>query len=90
MLFVKKVKSVPCGTDINPKKEMQMEKLTKMYIMAATFMDSMKNSLKNRKGQTMVEYALLLALIAIVVMIAVAFVGGRAGNKFNAVGNALS
>lgn len=68
-----------------------MEKLTRLYIMAATFMDSLNmDSLKNRKGQTMVEYALLLALIAIVVMIAVAFVGGRAGNKFNQVGSALS
>lgn len=67
-----------------------MDKLTKLYIMAATLMDSAKSRVTNRKGQTMVEYALILALIAIIVLVAVQFVGGRTANKFNDIGNHLS
>lgn len=63
-----------------------MNQFAKLYVILTSFI----GSLKNNKGQTMVEYALLLALIAIVVMVAVAFLGGNIGNKFNAVGNALT
>jgi Flp pilus assembly pilin Flp len=37
-----------------------------------------------------VEYALLLALIAVVCIIAITFVGGQASAKFSSVGTALS
>ncbi len=41
-------------------------------------------SVLNRKeGQTLVEYALLLLLIAIVVLVAVAFVGERTSNFYS-------
>jgi pilus assembly protein Flp/PilA len=70
----------------NKKGGIKMNQLSKLYVMLTIFM----GSLKSRKGQTMVEYALLLALIAIVVMVAVAFLGGNIGNKFNTVGNALT
>lgn len=45
--------------------------------------------LRREEGQTLVEYALLLVLIAIVVMAAVAIVGGKACNAFSKVGVSL-
>ena len=63
-----------------------MNQLTKLYIMLTTFM----GSLTNRKGQTMVEYALLLALIAIVVIAVVTLIGEKACTKYSTVGSALA
>jgi pilus assembly protein Flp/PilA len=45
--------------------------------------------LKDENGQGMVEYALIVALIAIVVIVALVFVGGVVKNKMNNVGNTL-
>lgn len=45
---------------------------------------------KKEKGQGLVEYALILALIAIVVIAVLAILGGKVQNKFNTVQNALS
>jgi len=56
-----------------------MNYLTKMYVMLITFM----GTLKNRKGQTLVEYALLLALIAIVVIVVVTLLGNKANNVYS-------
>ena len=39
-------------------------------------------ALREEEGATMVEYALMLALIAIVCIIAVALIGNRANQKF--------
>ena len=44
---------------------------------------------KNEEGQGLVEYALILALIAIVVIGAVKIIGERANEKFENIGNAL-
>lgn len=66
-----------------------MNQLTKLYIMASMFMVSVKDRVKDRKGQTMVEYALLLALIAIVVIVVVTLIGTRACTKYSQVGSAL-
>jgi len=40
-------------------------------------------------GASLVEYALLVALIALVCIVAVSLVGGDASNKFSQVGSAL-
>ena len=48
------------------------------------------NFFKDEEGATMVEYALMLALIAIVFIAAVTFIGTSASNKFNEVGTAVS
>lgn len=45
--------------------------------------------LKKEEGQTLVEYALLLVLIAIVVIAAVKIVGQEACNVFSQVGDTL-
>jgi pilus assembly protein Flp/PilA len=44
---------------------------------------------KDEKGQTLVEYALLLVLIAIVVIAAVRGIGTKANTTYEEVGNAL-
>ncbi len=44
----------------------------------------------NERGAALVEYALLLALIAVVCIVALTTLGGQASNKFSAVGNSIS
>ena len=48
-----------------------------------------QNAVKSEKGQTVVEYALLLVLIAIVVILMVKGVGLQANNTFSKVNSAL-
>jgi len=43
----------------------------------------------DESGQDLAEYALLIALIALVVIIAVAILGGRIANVFNTIGSTL-
>lgn len=42
------------------------------------------------EGQTLVEYALIIALIAIVLIVALTALGGNIGNIFNSIGNTLA
>ena len=56
-----------------------MNQLTKLYVSLAAMMCQ----LKDRKGQTLVEYALLLALIAIVVIAVVTILGNKANNVYS-------
>jgi len=46
--------------------------------------------LNEREGQALVEYALILALIAIVVIVALHFLGGSVNNTLNNVANAVN
>jgi pilus assembly protein Flp/PilA len=46
-------------------------------------------SLKHEEGQTLAEYALLLALIAIVVIVAVTALGGQIRGIFDAITKSL-
>jgi pilus assembly protein Flp/PilA len=59
-----------------------------MDLMLQKYLE-LQNSLKREEGQTLTEYALLLALIAIVVIIAVAALGTRVNEIFVAIKNAL-
>jgi pilus assembly protein Flp/PilA len=43
----------------------------------------------DERGASLVEYALLIALIAVVCIVAVSLLGGNASNKFSQVGSAL-
>lgn len=45
--------------------------------------------LKNSRGQTLIEYGLLLILIAVVVVAAVTLVGQRTNEKYSMVSSAL-
>ena len=42
------------------------------------------------KGATMVEYALMVALIAVVAIAAVTFLGNEVSGQFNTIGNTLN
>ena len=53
-----------------------------MYLYAK-LLDMVSTLLKKRDGQAMVEYALILALIAIVVIVALHFLGGSVNNQLN-------
>jgi pilus assembly protein Flp/PilA len=46
--------------------------------------------IKNEKGQGMVEYGLIIALVAVVVIGALVLLGGNITNIFNNVASAIS
>jgi len=50
----------------------------------------LQTAMKSEKGQTLVEYALLLLLIAIVVVAMLRGIGGTTNNTFSKVNSALS
>lgn len=41
------------------------------------------------RAQTLVEYALILALIALIVIVAIVFLGGQISNIFNKIGQSV-
>ncbi|MCB1267866.1 MAG: Flp family type IVb pilin [Acidimicrobiia bacterium] len=49
----------------------------------------LKAQAKTERGASLVEYALLVALIAVVCIAAVSFIGSSAKSKFSEVGNSL-
>jgi pilus assembly protein Flp/PilA len=49
-----------------------------------------KMRLTSEKGQTLVEYGLILALIAVVVIGVIAAIGGKLGSIFGTVNNTLN
>lgn len=48
-----------------------------------------KAQAKTERGASLVEYALLVALIAVVCIAAVSFIGTSASGKFSQIGNSL-
>lgn len=62
-----------------------MNYLNSLYVQLITSF----NSLKNEKGQGLVEYALILVLIAIVVIGALTLLGTKTNNVFSNIGNHL-
>jgi len=57
------------------------------YSFLAAYLES---RCKTDRGASLVEYALLVALIAVVCIAAVTFVGRNASSKFDSVGSAIS
>jgi pilus assembly protein Flp/PilA len=53
-------------------------------------MDKLMNFLKDEEGATAVEYGLMVALIAIVIIVAVTFLGSSLNNIFSDVGSAIN
>jgi len=45
---------------------------------------------RSERGAALVEYALLLALIAVVCIVALTLLGGQAAEKFSTVGNSIA
>jgi pilus assembly protein Flp/PilA len=64
-----------------------------MFLRAYTGVTTWWNGLKTRAadegGATAVEYALMVALIAVVIIAAVAFIGRSASSQFNSVGGCV-
>ena len=50
---------------------------------------SARLNIKNERGAALVEYALLLALIAVVCIVALTTLGGKANSKFESIGQQL-
>lgn len=53
-------------------------------------MDLWSRFIREESGPTAVEYAVMLALIIVVCLAAISFVGTRASNVFSRVGNTIS
>ena len=49
----------------------------------------MKNFWKNEEGQGMVEYGLIIALVAVVVIVGITLLGTSTNNVFNSIGDKL-
>ncbi len=54
----------------------------------ATF-SSLRRLLSDERGQGLVEYALIIALVSIVAIAALKFLGGKASNTLNNAANSL-
>jgi len=64
--------------------------MLKLYTGLQTWWADLKDSVKEDRGATAVEYALMVALIAVVIIVAVTFIGTSAEEKFNEVGSAVA
>ena len=62
----------------------------RMFTGAQTWWGDFRTRVTEEGGATAVEYALMIALIAAVIIIAVTFIGKEANSKFNSVGTAIS
>ncbi|MEM9443806.1 MAG: Flp family type IVb pilin [Verrucomicrobiota bacterium] len=60
--------------------------LTKIYSKIVADL----TTLRSKKGQTLVEYALILALVSIVVIAVLTLLGGQIESIFNEITNSLS
>ncbi len=54
------------------------------------FMQRVWQTVRSKKGQSLVEYALILALVAIVVIVALTALGGHTQNAMSNVANTLA
>ena len=60
-----------------------------MLMMAAVRFSTFLRRVRDPRGQSMVEYALIIALIAVVVVGAVVALGGKLGNVFESITNSI-
>src|SRR6266851_10284164 len=75
-----------CGRDRQERESMEL--FTKMYMNASEKM--CKSIRKNAEGQTMTEYALILAAVAIVAYVTYQVMGQDIGSMVNKIDAALS
>ena len=61
-----------------------------LAIKAHMLMIQKRAELQSDRGATAVEYGLLVALIAVVIIVAVIFLGGQLSGVFNDVGESIS
>ena len=65
-----------------------MDLFTYWKTIVAPFVRAKVNA-QTERGASLVEYALLVALIAVVCIIAVTFLGTSASKKFNTIGSSI-
>lgn len=63
-----------------------MSQFTSMFVTLVANLDSAR---RREDGQTLAEYALILALIAVLVVVAIAFLQGSISNLFSEIGSQL-
>ncbi|QHK19903.1 Flp family type IVb pilin [Pseudarthrobacter psychrotolerans] len=63
--------------------------MSAVFISLLAFVASAKTRFSSEKGATAVEYGLLVALIAAVIIVVVATLGGQINTAFTTVSNAL-
>ena len=61
--------------------------MLRMYIGLQTWVASMRD---REEGQALVEYALILALIAVVIIVALTDLGTAVSNQLTAIGTAIA
>jgi pilus assembly protein Flp/PilA len=64
--------------------------MLKVYTGIQTWWADLKERATEEYGATAVEYALMVALIAVVIIVAVTFLGKSAEKKFDEVGKAVA
>jgi pilus assembly protein Flp/PilA len=64
--------------------------MLRLYTGVTTWWADLKGRAAEEGGATAVEYALMVALIAVVIITAVAFIGTSSSDKFQEVGDAVS
>jgi pilus assembly protein Flp/PilA len=84
---------VTLGICKEPPRQAIIKSKNKKFIGGANMLNNFKNYissvLRNEKGQGMVEYALLVGLIAIVVIVALLALGPALAQKFTDITNSL-
>jgi pilus assembly protein Flp/PilA len=64
--------------------------MLQLYTGLTAWWADLKGRLSEDRGATAVEYALMVALIAVVIILAVTFIGTSASTKFSQVGSAVN
>jgi pilus assembly protein Flp/PilA len=62
----------------------------RLYTGVSAWWGGIRTGAEDETGATAVEYALMVALIAVVIIAAVTFLGQAASNKFSTVGSAVN
>jgi pilus assembly protein Flp/PilA len=84
--------SAICSVDCGPYAAGTIFEERRYHYMIRDFISSLlaRFQSEDEEGQTLVEYGLLLALIAIIVIVALLFLGPLISNIFSNVGNQLT
>jgi pilus assembly protein Flp/PilA len=64
--------------------------MLQVYTGMQTWWADFKGRISDERGATAVEYALMVALIAVVIIVAVTFLGQSASDKFDLVGQEIN
>jgi len=74
------------------KKAEERERTVNIVSLVMSVIDPMRRAWNRRDelGASLVEYALLLALIAVVAIVALHFLGGAVSNTLNSVGSSIN